>query len=390
MSIKHQPPFITLLLMISFASVNAVLFTPLLPEIALYFSISDSTAQLTITWFLVGYALGQLLYSPIANRFGRKVALFIGIIVQILSSLLCVLAGFMCTFTMLVVGRFFLALGAGVGLKMTFTLVSEIYEPVTASQKLSYLMIGFAITPGLGTMIGGYLGAHFAWTSAFYSGAIYGAILLVLVTRLPETKKNLDLDALQLNTLLTKYIIQFRNQPLLVGALLMGSATCFSYLFAALAPFIAINTMNMDISNYGEANLLPAIGLILGSIISAKLSKILTPGFMIGLGIMITSASSILMFVLILNRSSPIVGLFIPMVFGHLGLSLIFTQASTVAMSNTIDKAHGSAVMNFVNMGLATSVVLCASSASVNPLVLPSIYIVICSFMVVLYIFLQK
>lgn len=106
-------PFITLLLLISFASVNAVLFTPALPGIAYFFGISADTAQQTITWFLIGYALGQLLYGPIANRFGRKPALYAGIGLQIVSSLLCVLAGVLHQYWLLVVARFLLALDQG-------------------------------------------------------------------------------------------------------------------------------------------------------------------------------------------------------------------------------------------------------------------------------------
>src|SRR5271156_684920 len=126
-STHHPLPLLTLLLMISFASVNAVLFTPALPNIAHFFAISDSTAQLTITWFLIGYALGQLLYGPLANRFGRKKALFVGIGLQIISSFICVASGLAHTYWLLVTGRLLLALGSGVGLKMAFTLVNECY-----------------------------------------------------------------------------------------------------------------------------------------------------------------------------------------------------------------------------------------------------------------------
>src|SRR5262249_1457636 len=160
---------------------------------------------------------------------------------------------------------------------MTFTLVNETYEPLIASQKLSYLMIAFAITPGLGVMIGGYLSSHFDWTSTFYASAIYGVILLQLVTRLPETKRDLDFDALKIDRLVGGYLVQFKNLQLIAGGLLMGGATCFVYVFAALAPFIAINMMHMDVSNYGTANLLPPIGLVLGSLVSAQLSKISNP-----------------------------------------------------------------------------------------------------------------
>lgn len=149
--------FFTLLLMISFASVNAVLFTPALPDIAVFFGVSSGIAQHTMSWFLVGYTFGQLLYGPLANRFGRKPALYTGICLQIFSSLLCVFSGKLHLFSLLVLGRFLLALGSGVGLKMTFTLVYEYYTPEVARQKIAYLMLYFALMPGLGIALGGLL-----------------------------------------------------------------------------------------------------------------------------------------------------------------------------------------------------------------------------------------
>lgn len=91
-------PFFTLFLMISFASVNAVLFTPALPDITNYFAISEDVAQLTMTSFLLAYTFGQLLYGPLANGLGRKPSLYFGIGLQIISCGLCVLSGIMDAF----------------------------------------------------------------------------------------------------------------------------------------------------------------------------------------------------------------------------------------------------------------------------------------------------
>ena len=98
-------------------------------------------------------------------------------------------SGIVHAYSILVLGRFLLALGSGVGLKMTFTLINETYEPLHASQKLSYLMIAFAITPGVRRYDRGILNTYFGWTSTFYAGALYGIILICLAIRLPETKK---------------------------------------------------------------------------------------------------------------------------------------------------------------------------------------------------------
>lgn len=368
-------PFLTLLLLISFASVNAVLFTPALPEITHFFHITEDTTQQTITWFLVGYALGQLLYGPIANRLGRKPALLIGISLQILSSLLCALSGVIHAYWLLIIGRFMLALGSGVGLKMTFTLVNECYEPKIASQKISYLMLAFAVTPGLGVACGGFLNTYWGWMSCFYASALYGLVLFYQVLNLPETQQAPDLYALKLNHLFHAYSMQFKNNRLVIGGLLMGATTSFIYVFAALAPFIAMNLYGMDSDTYGIANCIPPFGLILGSLVSANLAKNYSFEWIIGIGIKITSIGVVWMLVAMWLSFNCLLSLFLPMIIIYFGLCFILANASTIAMSEVIDKAHGASVMSFINMGFATFVVFSLSLFPMRVLLLPLTYL---------------
>jgi MFS family permease len=378
LDMQTKLPFYILLLLISFASVNAVLFTPALPDIASFFEIGEDTAQQTTTWFLVGYALGQLVYGPIANRFGRKPALYAGISLQVVSSLLCVLSYPIHEYWLLVIARFTLALGSGVGLKMTFTLVNECYESKVASQKISLLMLGFAITPGLSVALGGILNTYYGWTSCFYASAIYGIALLFFVARLPETQNTLHLNALKIEHLLYSYSCQFKNTQLITGGLLMGGATCIVYVFAAVAPFIAINLFGLTSTEYGLANALPSIGLIIGSIVGAKLSKKYSLESIIRAGILIASLGAAIMLAA-MSLDFPIVfSLFMPMIMIYFGLCFILANGSTLAMSHVNDKAHGSAVMNFINMGFATIVVLTVGLFPMKSLVLPTIDIILC------------
>ncbi|WP_241480486.1 MFS transporter [Legionella norrlandica] len=340
MHTTSTPPFITLMLLISFASVNAVLFTPSLPDMSHFFGITEHTAQQTITSFLIGYALGQLIYGPLANRYGRKKALYAGIILQIISSFLCVFAGIIQMYPLLVLGRFLLALGSGVGLKMTFTLVNECYEPKLATQKTSYLMLAFAVTPGLSIALGGILNTNYGWESCFYVGGIYGIVLLTLVTGLPETQKHLQLDAFQKQHLIHGYISQFKNKQLISGGALMGGASCFVYIFAAIAPFIAMNLLGMNATDYGFYNILPSIGLMLGSILSAQFAKKYSQNVGIQLGLFIIGFATVAMMIATLTHHSALITLFLPMTFIYFGLSFIFANASTLAMNHTSDKAH--------------------------------------------------
>lgn len=383
-------PFFTLLLLISFATVNAVLFTPALPTITHYFGITETTAQSTITWFLVGYTLGQLIYGPIANRFGRKHALYAGISLQIVSSLLCVFAGIIHKYELLVLGRFLLAIGSGVGRKITFSFVNESYEPKKASQIVSYLMMAFAITPGLAVLLGGFLTTYFGWTSCFYAGAAYGVFLLILVTRLPETQEALNQEGLKIKSLFQGYANQLTNRQLMLGSLLMGSTSCFTYVFAALAPFIAINHFGMSSAEYGMANIIPPIGIILGSLVCARLVKVYAFEPIIRVGILITTMAVILMYLLLFNHVSIFMSLFLSATIINFGLCFVFANSSTIAMNHANNKAYGSAVMNCMSLGLVTIVVLNLGLFSVKPLLLPTMFFVLCILMVILFKLIKK
>jgi len=371
-------PWITLTLLISFASVNAVLYTPALPDIATFLQISHAQGESTVAWFLIGYALGQLFYGPLAERFGRKQALYMGMGLQILASLGCALTYYNASFEWLIACRLLVAIGAGVGLKMTFTFVNEWYEPKVASQKIAYLMLAFAMTPGLAVGLGGFLNTYLGWPSCFLAGAVYGVALCVLVSQLPIPPSVINKKALQLGHLRKAYQQQFTNVSLLTGGLLMGAAGCFVYVFAALAPFIAIELMQMSSSEYGLANIIPSLGMIGGCLCSGQWVKKYNLKYLIKVGTAVSSLGVVIMAGTMLIGLSPWFSLFLPMMIIYFGLSFVMANASTLAMSLVVDKSHGSAVMNFINVGVATLGVLALGLCSIQAMLLPIVYLMIC------------
>lgn len=387
---EKQVPFPPLFLLISFAAVNAVLFTPALPEIAKFFAITESTAQQTMTTFLLGSTLGQLIYAPLANRFGRKPILYLGISLQIFASLLCVAAGMIYQYPLLVFGRFALALGSSVGRILTYTIIHEAYSLKNANRKLTYLSLSFAILPELSTVLGGFLVAYYGWSSCFYSYAVYGLILLFSVRKIPETQKTLDVNALKLQNLFQSYYMSLKKERLIAGALLMGATISFVYIFVTFAPFIAIDLFGMKSQYYGMAAAITTQGLILGTLLAAKLAKTHSFAFVIRLGLMLTSLGIGGMMIAIQMHLSLLFMLFLPMFIIYFGASLIFTNASTIAMSQVDDKANASAAMNFINMVVVTLVIFGLNYCPVNLWLLPIIYILITSMMIILYLFIHR
>ena len=353
-----KPSFILLFLLISFGSVTAVLFTPALPEIQSYFHISEGQAQLTVTLFLVGYALGQLLYGPLANRFGRKIALYCGITLEIVASLFCAIAKPTDAFWLLVLARFIMALGASVGLKMSFTLVADTYSAEASKKVIAHLMTAFAITPAVGVAIGGFLTQQLNWSATFYFTAIYGALLLLLVARMRETANVIDPHALKFSVIFNKYHATLRCMELPLAALLMGCGTSFVYVFASFSPFIAMQTMGLNPTQYGLWNLLPTVGIITGSQLSAHCSNKLSSIKAIFLGITFMLIGIFIMGVAFLNGIIQPVSLFMPLVVIYIGLGFVYANASSIATDNIFDKSNASAMMSFINMSVATISVL--------------------------------
>ena len=370
--------FILLFLLISFGSVCAVLFTPALPQIGTYFGVTPNVAQLTITLYLVGYAFGQLLYGPLANGLGRKKALYIGISLEIISAIFCALSANFHAFWILVLARLFMALGASVGLKMSFTIVSDCFSQEESTKIIAHLMMAFAITPGLGIALGGFLSEHFDWTSCFYFLALYGAFLLCLVYRMKETAKNIDISALKFSKIISKYLSITKNLPLILNSFLLGSAGSFIYVFAAVAPFLTANFMQLSPVEYGLWNLLPPIGIVLGSQLSAYFSGRLLARQAIFVGATLAGlGTAVILAVFMLNIMLPIL-LFVPLLFIYMGTAFIFSNASTLAMNAVEDKSSGSAMMNFINVGgCMLSVIGVELLPNTSSLLLPIFYSVL-------------
>jgi hypothetical protein len=115
------------------------------------------------------------------------------------------------------------------------------------------------------------------------------------------------------------------------------------------------------------------------------LAKSHSPDFTIQTGIWVASAGTLLMLATMLLKLPTLFFLFLPMIVIYLGTALLPATVGTMAMSQITDKANGSAVMSFVNMGLATVVALNVGFLPITALTLPLVFFVLCGFMMLVY-----
>lgn len=381
-----EPQITSLIILSAFASMGAIVLTPGLPQVAVYFHIATGTAQLTISSFLLGYALGQLIYGPIANRLGRKPAFYIGIAMATLGSLFSILSAPWDSFHLLIVGRLLEALGSSVGLVVCFTIINDFYYPEQVRRVVGWLMMAFAIVPGVGIALGGLLTQFLGWQSCFYFLLLYGLILIYPAATLPETILKRDPHALHHRYLVRNYFKVLRNKGLVGYATIAGLSGACVYVFCASGPFIGIHLLGFAPGVYGLLGLLPYFGTLCGSLLIVRTSKV-NPVRMIKIAFAIECGATLIALVSFLSHHINIVTLLLPVGLFFIGHAMIYANASAMALSKTKDKANGSAMMNFLAMAVAVVITLTLGLLHISaPWIMPVMFVGALLLMVAVYV----
>lgn len=382
----RKPSLVCLILLISFPSFATVLVSPALPAISDYFQITDGYAQQLITIFIAGYAIGQLVYSPFANRYGRKTAIYVGIGLYFISCFVCLAGIFLKSFEMIFLGRFLMALGCSVGMIITFTIINDYYFPEQSRPIVSFTALAYAFMPAIAIALGGFFTSHISWIAIFYFYLIYGVLILVSSMRLPETLIKKNYQALNIKILLKNYAHAFANRRLIIFGLIYGLMGAFIYIIASEAPFIGIDTIGLTSATYGLLLLFPYAGQFIGSFVSGKISKYYSTYQVMSMGFVAIIFGCIFILSCFLLHWVNIFSLFAPLFFIMLGIPMVFSGAAVLALVEYEDKATGSAIMTFVTMMVPfMAVYTLTKMPEKNPLVMPLLFIFIVFIATIIY-----
>jgi MFS family permease len=275
--------------------------------------------------------------------------------VATIGSVVSILAEPFDSFTLLIIGRLLEALGSSAGLVIAYTIINDYYYPVDARRMISFMALAFAVTPGLATMMGSLLIAHFQWISCFYFMLIYGLTLIIPVCFLTETATKLDFDALHARAIKSHYQTVASNRLLRDASFILSLTTMCIYVFASSAPLIAIHYLGVPAETYAFVGLIPFIGTGLGSLCSALLNKRFSAHALIKFGFimeLIATLTLVGFFAMHIINMQVLIGTGFLFMFGG---CLMSANLAGIASCCVEDKAHGSAVMNFINIGTAVA-----------------------------------
>lgn len=253
----------------AFGPLSIDMYLPAFPSLAKELGVDIGKIQLSLTAFLAGLSIGQLIYGPLTDRFGRKKPLIFGISLFLASSIFCSVA---TSAEMLIIGRFFQALGSCVGMVISRAIVRDLFRAQEAARVFSLIMLVMGLAPILAPVLGGQLLTFVGWRGIFWFLIAFGALVLVSVSLyLPETKgPNRNI---KLGEAFVSYFYFFRQKGFM-GYVLIGSfssAGMFAYITGS--PFVFIELFKIPAEYYGVIFGTNAIGLIAASQINARLLK---------------------------------------------------------------------------------------------------------------------
>lgn len=323
--------------LMAFTSLSTDVYLPTMPTMEREL---NGNAELTITGFLIGFSIAQLIWGPISDRIGRKLPLFIGIVLFVIGSVGCALSESMSA---VVFWRVFQAIGACVGPMLSRAMIRDRFAQSQAAQMLSTLTIIMAIAPIAGPFIGGGLLKVATWHWIFWLSAVIGVLMFITIFKLPET---LPIEKRASGSLWNA----FKNyRTLLANATFMRYTLSVTFFYVAVyafitgSPFVYIDYFGVAAQNYGFLFGINIIGIMSLSFLNRKLVSRFALSKLLVVSNLIAFAASAVLFVLAWVNMGGIWGVIVPMFVMFSMNGIIAACANAAALAAVPNQIAGSA-----------------------------------------------
>ncbi|EDV1004275.1 multidrug effflux MFS transporter [Salmonella enterica subsp. enterica] len=246
-------------------SLSTDIYLPAMPVMA---KDLQGDAELTITGFLIGFCIAQLIWGPISDHYGRRLPLFIGLGLFIVGSVGCALS---TDIVQIVFWRVFQALGACTGPMLARAMIRDLFSRTRAAQMLSTLMIIMAIAPIAGPLIGGQMIKVTSWHAIFWLLAIIGTLMLISLFWLPETLPAEKRSQASVTRAFQNYCALLTNARYMRFTLCLTFYYVAAYAFITGSPFVYITYFGVDPQHYGWLFAVNIVGLMAVSMVNRRL-----------------------------------------------------------------------------------------------------------------------
>ena len=307
------------------------MYLPSLPAIARDLGATAAQTQLTLSAFLLGFAVGQLFYGPIADKIGRRPVLLFGLGLFLAATLACTLAPGIGTLT---AARFCQALGASGPIVLGRAMVRDLYEGPRAGRELSRMGSIMGVVPAIAPVFGGVLQDLFGWRSTFATTLIVGAALAATVAALlPETLRARSTAPLSFVGVVKGYGTLLRHRGYRVYVALVALTYGGLFAFISGSSFVLQDVYGLSEIAYGFSFGLTVIGFISGTMLAQRLVGRRGLDGTIARGVACLALGGSLMLILVAAGVPSSLAVTMPMAIYGMGVGLTMPQATAAAMA---------------------------------------------------------
>ena len=335
------------------------MYLPSLPDIAHVLQAPTARVQLTISSYLIGFAVGQMIYGPLSDSHGRRPVLLVALVLYLASTLGCAASQ---SIDLLIAARFLQGIGGSGSIVLSRAIVRDLYSGVRAARELSLMSSIAAFAPIVAPMIGGVFQTAFGWRSNFlFMTAAAIVALLVAARLLPETVRKRSGEPISLYALVRGFGAVLRHRGFLVylGILTLSYAGLFAWISGASV--VLQSVYGFSPVTFGSTFAMGAAGYMAGALVAARLVAHLGLDRTMGLGVTLLAAGGLAMSAAVAT-GIPGIWLIVAMTGYLAGLGLVLPQAMAGALTPFPDRAGTAASL----MGLVQQTVAAAVAAMIG------------------------
>jgi len=307
------------------------MYLPAMPQIARQFAVSAGSVQMTLNLYILGFAIGQLIYGPLADSYGRKPVITLGTLIFACAAAACALSQ---SIEQLIAMRFLHGLSAAAASVVINALMRDSYSKEDFSRMMSFVMLITTIAPLLAPIIGGWLLLIWSWHAIFWTLSIAAVITTVLVaTQIRETLKPEQRQRFHLRTTLGNFVILFRHKRAFSYMLSSGFSFAGLFTFLNAGPFVYIELNHISPQSFGYYFGLNIVFLFIMTLINSRAVRHFGPVALFRFGLVVQFAMGIWL----LMVSAFDLG-FLPLVLGIAMFIGCVSMVSSNAMAVILDE----------------------------------------------------
>ncbi len=347
----RAPSLAALVAVSSVGPLGLNIITPSVPGLVDVFGVSYGAIQLTLTLYLLAFAVAPLALGALSDRFGRRPVLLAGLVLFMLGSALCLVANDYWTF---LIGRVVQAMGGSAGLIIARAMIIDCYSGDRAGSMMAYAIAAISVTPALAVPLGGVLDEQISWRASFAVCLALGAAVAAYShLRMPETNR-LRSPLQSVVALISNYRQLLNNRCFLSHALLSAALITIYYAFLGGTPYVMASLWGHTPSDFGIAFMLLATTYVAANWVSGRATAQIGADRMIKTGAVLASLGPILMLAALATGSLNRETLFGLMMLSSIGTALAVPNANTRAIA-TLPRIAGAAsgLTGALQLGLA-------------------------------------